>query len=158
LILDYSGDIQKKQTPSFDSGEKMKRRLSLSACLAVVLGLCALSGCSEGEDEPAPPPSDAANSKVSGTFSADPNPLRVCGPSGRGKVTLSWDVQGTDRLYINVDKPDGPRMVTSGDRRGKADSGDWVKDGTKFFLMDGSTPTPTQIASVTVNVTREGCP
>jgi hypothetical protein len=144
----------------------MRRKLSLSACLALVLGLCALSGCSEGEDEPAPPSSNTANSnqaaaggtKVSGTFSAAPNPLRVCAPSGRGKVTLSWDVEGTNRLYINVDKPDGPRMVTSGDRRGKADSGDWVQDGTKFFLMDGSTPTPTQIASVTVNVTREGCP
>lgn len=104
-----------------------------------------------------PAESAAGGTKASGTLRATPNPIQVCGNSAAGKTTLQWDVKGAGRVQLRVGSPDGAMMVDSTQTQGKAETGDWVIDGSKFFLLDASGARPATLGSVTVKVTKEGC-
>jgi hypothetical protein len=159
----------------------MKSKLSLVTCLFVVLSLGALSGCGDVDDEPANNANGAnananaaaantnavntnaaatpasTGSRATATFTASPNPIQVCDGSGSGKTTLSWDVKGANRVQVRVGSPDGSLMADSAQMQSKADTGNWVTDGAKFFLVDASAPRPATIGTVTVKVTKDGC-
>jgi hypothetical protein len=105
----------------------------------------------------ATPASGSAKPTSTATFRAEPNPIQVCDNSGSGKTTLVWDVKGTHRVQVRVGTPDGGVMADSSQAQGRAETGNWVTDGAKFFLQDASGPRPTTLASVTVRVTKDGC-
>ena len=95
-----------------------------------------------------------------GTLAAAPNPIRVRNGQwdGPGVTTISWRTDGVDSIEIRVGSPDGP-LFSSGIPRGSADTGEWVVDGTRFYLQDTSAPREggvgRSLSVLTVNVVPE---
>ena len=91
------------------------------------------------------------------SISAYPNPIQVDG-SGIGVTTISYTFLEGCPVEIHVGSPNGPLFSTP-DKSGKAETGKWVLDGTKFFLQDVSDGRPltdeSTLATVTVRVSKE---
>ena len=51
------------------------------------------------------------------TFTADPNPIKVCDGSGLGITTLAWKAPGVGVAEIHVNAPDGPLLARGGYER-----------------------------------------
>jgi hypothetical protein len=73
-------------------------------------------------------------SKSIGSITADPNPIRLCKDINIITV-LSWTSSRTDKVEVHVNAPDGPLLARSGPS-GKAVTGNWVRNGTIFYLQD----------------------
>jgi hypothetical protein len=69
-------------------------------------------------------------------LTASPNPYPPTS-AGRGTTLLSWRAWGTDRVEVRVGGENGPIFVRSGPWGSKR-TGDWLKDGTEFYLLDAS--------------------
>lgn len=95
------------------------------------------------------------------TFTASPNPVKVCDGSGFGITTLTWKAPGAGVVEVHVGAPDGA-MPARGGAEGSVTTHKWVGDGTVFYLQDvtdGAKPTAANtIGKITVNVTTAGCP
>jgi 2-polyprenyl-3-methyl-5-hydroxy-6-metoxy-1,4-benzoquinol methylase len=72
-----------------------------------------------------------------GSIAAEPNPFRA-GSQGLGNTTLSWMTYATSEVEVHVDAPDGPIFARSGSGRFCSKTGQWVRDGTKFYLQNVS--------------------
>jgi hypothetical protein len=68
---------------------------------------------------------------------ANPNPIPVCDMSMFGVTELTWADPGT-AVEIRVNAPDGPLMALS-NSAGSVETGDWVGNGSSFWLNDVST-------------------
>jgi RHS repeat-associated protein len=95
------------------------------------------------------------------SLTASPNPIPVCDGSGLGVTTLNWTaLPGTD-VQIRVGAPDGA-LFAAGGASGSATTGKWVSQGTVFYLQNVTGGLPltaaNTLATVTVNVTTQGCP
>ena len=73
------------------------------------------------------------------------DPIPVCDESGVGQTTISWDVTPLttdeveiEEVEIRLNSPDG-ESFTFGGPTGSEETGLWVTDGMKFFLMEPST-------------------
>lgn len=64
---------------------------------------------------------------------ANPNPAVSCDGSGVGMTTMSWADIGPAEIRINSE--DG-KLFGQANGAGSADTGNWVKDGMEFFLLD----------------------
>jgi hypothetical protein len=95
------------------------------------------------------------------TFTASPNPIKVCDGSGYGITTLNWKAPGVGVVEVHVNAPDGA-MPARGGAEGSVSTHKWVGDGTVFYLQDvtgGAKPSAANtIGTLTVNVTTTGCP
>lgn len=93
-----------------------------------------------------------------GTIVAAPNPIRTSTLlwNGPGVVTLTWQSSVGRPVNVRVNAPDGP-LFSDLSPAGRADTGEWVADGTRFYLLDVSEPArPRQVlAVVTVAVIPE---
>lgn len=93
-------------------------------------------------------------------FFAEPNPIPVCERSGLGMTTLTWDASGKTRVEIRIGSPDGELLARRGPQAW-AETGKWVTDGMKFYLQDASgdrsTAGENTLATLTVEITDEGC-
>lgn len=71
-------------------------------------------------------------------FSLTPSAARDCEPDTVYTARLDWQVQrpGKTRLEIRVNERDGPLLARSNDSTGSAETGDWVRRGTWFLLLD----------------------
>ena len=98
----------------------------------------------------APPPANGI------TFTATPNPIMTTNGATVGKTTLSWNAPGYNRLAVFVNSATGTQMTGTAGSTGTATTGNWVSDGTQFFLVD--LETSSAIASLTVHVTVGGAP
>ncbi|MFQ5741001.1 MAG: hypothetical protein ACE5JX_18520 [Acidobacteriota bacterium] len=88
------------------------------------------------------------------TFTADPNPIQVCeGPVG--KTTIIWDAPGVQKVEVRVGSPDGTVFTRTGPK-GSKETGQWVRNGMVFYLLDASDGFV--LATVRVKFTRTGCP
>ena len=150
----------------------MKRNLGLLVCfILIIAGLSGMSGCKDTDDGAPPSGSPvvgatptmgaspaAVKPTMIGTLTASPNPIQVCDGSGSGKTTLSWSInQPVARFQIHIGSPTAPAvMVDSVQPTGKAETGKWVSDGSTFYLQDVARNQT--VASVTVKVTKDGCP
>jgi hypothetical protein len=56
-------------------------------------------------------------------------------PNGDGVATLTWS-GASGPVQIRVSQPTGPTMTGFGNPSGSATSGDWVTDGTVFYLVN----------------------
>ncbi|MBI2063457.1 MAG: hypothetical protein HYT65_00475 [Candidatus Yanofskybacteria bacterium] len=93
-------------------------------------------------------------SALSGSISADPNPIQVCPPDTTGATTLSgstntnWD--------IRIDSPTGTLFASGGAGNYSELTGDWVTNGMTFYLLEGGTANV--LNSIVVTHTTSGCP
>jgi uncharacterized protein (TIGR03437 family) len=87
------------------------------------------------------------------TFTASPNIIITSGQYGQ--TTLNWNAPGIQTIEIHIGAPDGP-LFALGNSQGSADTGNWVVDGTTFYLEDvtnGKLPsTVNTLASLTVRL------
>lgn len=103
-------------------------------------------------------PNDCESCHTGGTptadipFVASPNPALACDGNARGMTELSWaDVGGVE---IRLDAPDG-KLFAQANGAGNKATGNWVRDGQKFLLLD--TPTGQVLAEENVDLTVLGC-
>lgn len=87
-----------------------------------------------------------------GVLVAEPNPIQVC-EGTVGVTTLHNRSSVPGAVEIRIGSSTGKLFAAVG-RDGKAETGKWVTDGMQFVLLNGSET----IGSVTVGLTRQGCP
>ena len=76
-----------------------------------------------------------------GLIAAEPNPFQA-DSQGRGCTTLSWMTYAANRVEVHVDAPDGLLFARSGPGIFSQGTGQWVRDGTKFYLQNVSKGLP----------------
>jgi 2-polyprenyl-3-methyl-5-hydroxy-6-metoxy-1,4-benzoquinol methylase len=88
-----------------------------------------------------------------GLITAEPNPFRP-DSKGLGQTTLSWLAHGTSKVEVRINAPDGRVLARKGPGRHSQPTGQWVRDGTTFYLQNVSKGLPltaeNTIAVVTV--------
>ena len=88
-----------------------------------------------------------------GFITAEPNPFRP-DSKGLGQTTLSWLAHGTSKVEVRINAPDGRVLARKGPGRHSQPTGQWVRDGTTFYLQNVSKGLPltaeNTIAVVTV--------
>jgi SAM-dependent methyltransferase len=75
--------------------------------------------------------------KPTGLITAEPNPFRS-DPQGAGRSTVSWMTYTMSKVEVHLDAPDGPLFARSGPGLFSQPTGQWVRDGTRFYLQDVS--------------------
>jgi hypothetical protein len=83
---------------------------------------------------------------------AGPSPTPVCDGSGLGMTTIEWVYSGN--VEVRLDSADG-KLFAGGGPVGSAETGKWVDDGRKFFLVDAANGDAVQ--ELAVNTTVFGC-
>jgi len=83
---------------------------------------------------------------------ATPNPVPVCDASGLGVTDLTWGDLSPFEIHVNA--VDGPLFGISKGAGTKA-TGKWVRDGTRFFLVDRASGV--LVENLQVDTTALGC-
>jgi hypothetical protein len=65
-------------------------------------------------------------------------PLTLAPGQTSGRTTVTWRSNGSTRVQVRVDSPDGPELTGFEAPSGTAPTGDWVSNGMLFFLQDAS--------------------
>jgi hypothetical protein len=84
---------------------------------------------------------------------ASPNPVPVCDSSRFGSTKLTWGDPGTT-VEIRVGAANGPLFTTSGSA-GSKETGKWINNDTKFYLVDKATGSTVQ--KLDMDTTTLGC-
>jgi hypothetical protein len=79
--------------------------------------------------------------KPSGLITAEPNPFSA-DLQGAGQTTLSWITYSTSKVEVRVDAPDGLLFARTGPGRFSQVTGQWVRNGTTFYLQNVSDNLP----------------
>jgi SAM-dependent methyltransferase len=87
-----------------------------------------------------------------GLITAEPNPFRP-DSQGLGQTTLSWLVHGTSKIEVRVDAPDGLLFARLGPGRHSQPTGQWVRDGTTFYLQNVAKGLPLTAENTIATVT-----
>ena len=105
----------------------MKIRLILLAAV-IVMGLL---GCSVDDDE------------SRGTIAAIPSIVDVCSDEGLGSSTIRWAVSARSVDQVRIEIAQGGDGATKvfyvGPGSGEMQTGNWVRPGMVFILVDGKT-------------------
>ena len=92
----------------------------------------------------------------SGTIRATPNPIPAASGQATGFTTIAWEAVGVSRVQIRVGSANGPPMTGFESPTGAATTGNWVANGTTFYLQDASSGNSSgqtrTLASVRVDV------
>lgn len=100
-------------------------------------------------------------------ITATPNPIIACGGGGSredpvGTTTIKWEVNNVTSTQVRINSPTG-QLFASGGKSGSQETGNWVTNGLKFYVLDTSNGPPdgNRDAIVkgvtTVTVTNQGC-
>ena len=127
------------------TGNLQKHTTLVLVGVSLFLAACADTGSSTQNGS-------AATGKP-GVLVAEPNPIQVCDTSGVGVTTLRNRSSVGGAVEIRIGSSTGKLFAAVG-RDGKAETGKWVTDGMQFFLVNGTET----LGTVTVGVTRQGCP
>src|SRR4029077_5623568 len=76
-----------------------------------------------------------------GLIAAEPNPFHA-DPQGTGCTTVSWMTHATSTVEVHLDAPDGRLFSRTGPGIFSQKTGDWVRDGTRFYLQNVSDGLP----------------
>ena len=87
-----------------------------------------------------------------GLITAEPNPFRP-DSEGFGQTTLSWLAHGTSKVEVRVNAPDGPLLARLGPGRHSQPTGQWVRDGTTFYLQNVAKGLPLTAENTIATVT-----
>ena len=77
-----------------------------------------------------------------------------CDFQGKGVSTFTWDNPSGSGVEIRMRAPDG-KLFATGDAQGSKTTGNWVRDGLDFFLLDNNTGETLQ--ELELNTTVLGC-
>jgi hypothetical protein len=88
----------------------------------------------------------------SGSIAADPNPFNA-DSRGLGRTTLSWMSYGTSKVQVHVGAPDGPLFASTGPGGFSQTTGQWVRNGTTFYLQNVSGGLPLAVKHTLATVT-----
>ena len=80
------------------------------------------------------------------TFTASPNPIPVQYGQRFGVTTLHWNAPTATSVQIRLGSPNGA-LFAAGTSQGSADTGQWVGEGSVFYLQDASNGNPTASSS-----------
>ena len=73
-------------------------------------------------------------------LSASPGQVGACLGVDRIQSLLAWQTKvASVKLEVSNDAGDARRLFATGPGLGNASTGDWVVEGTRFFLMDAAT-------------------
>jgi len=75
--------------------------------------------------------------KPLGLIAAEPNPFRA-DSQGQGRTSVSWMTYATNTVEIHLDAPDGLLFARSGRGIFSKETGEWIRDGTTFYLQNVS--------------------
>ena len=91
-----------------------------------------------------------------GFIIASPNPVHPLSSPGRAGVDLVW-TSATDVVEVRVGRPDGP-LLSRTLATGKTKTGEWVADGTVFYLQNvfGDLPLTRENTMDVVRITVKG--
>lgn len=104
---------------------------------------------------PAPTPSTSPTPvPMSGPIWLNENPVRSCNGTGTASVLIRWQAMRSFTVQIRKDSAYG-EFIAYGSSTGSFTTGAWVRNGTKFVLIDSSTRAT--LGSVTAYVTSSGC-
>lgn len=92
-----------------------------------------------------------------GSISASPNPF-VPDPQGIGQTTLTWTSEGTTRVEVHANAPDGNLFAGTGAGMFSATTGHWVRDGMTFYLQNVSNGLPLTAANTLATITLTASP
>ncbi len=92
-----------------------------------------LFGCLHGDCDP----SSDGDDPVFASLVAEPNPIQVCDGTGLGKTRIAWFREGFGTVELRVGDPGGKLFVRSA-AYGDPETGKWVRDGMKLYLLDDS--------------------
>jgi len=154
----------------------MGRTTSSKTDLALVLAVLTCVACSKKSDDTGPsaaPQANAAPSErpaapapqaimegPSGSLATNPSPVPVCPKTGVGIAEVSWAAKGTKLVEVRVDAPNGALFAQTGPT-GSAKTGNWVRQGTVFYLQNAATGAPVEatntLAKLAVEVTPGAC-
>ena len=73
--------------------------------------------------------------KPMGLITAEPNPFRP-DSQGIGRTTVSWMTYATSKVEIHVDAPNGQLFARTGPGIFSHKTGQWLRDGTMFYLQN----------------------
>ena len=88
----------------------------------------------------------------SGSVTSNPNPFN-CDSRGVGQTTLSWMSYGTSKVQVHVGAPDGPLFASTGPGGFSQATGQWVRNGTTFYLQNVSDGLPLAVENTLATVT-----
>ena len=83
---------------------------------------------------------------------ASPAPIPVCDSKARGMTDITWGDKG--RFEIRVNSADG-KLFAKSRGEGSKETGNWVKDGQLFFMLDA--PSGDVLQELPVNTSVFGC-
>jgi hypothetical protein len=83
------------------------------------------------------------------SFTIRPEVITQCDPNGLGRAQLTWRSETPGTVQIRVDGPAGVAMTGLDPPSGAAETGDWVRDGMVFVLVNESGQ---ELARVTARV------
>jgi hypothetical protein len=139
-LLDWVGDYLRKESVTdrriwraFRKAQLPYRYPRLTRLLGWGSGLARRAGRRSEFRKTAP------SGAIQSSITACPNPVFLSGPFADrfpvGATTLSWTAGPAAEVEVRVDAPDGALLSrTAG--AGKAATGNWVRDGTTFYLQD----------------------
>ena len=87
-----------------------------------------------------------------GLIAAEPNPFHA-DSQGTGCTTVSWMTHAASRVEVRLETPDGPLFARTGPGVFSQKTGEWVRDGTRFYLQnvsDGLPLTPENTIGIVV--------
>ena len=87
-----------------------------------------------------------------GLITAEPNPFPP-DSQGAGQTTLSWLAHGASKVEVRVNAPDGDLFARHGPGRHSQPTGQWVRDGTTFYLQNVSKGLPLVAENTIATVT-----
>lgn len=72
------------------------------------------------------------------TMNLDPPAAPDCKASTTYRAMLSWSVERNETIKtdVRIDTPDGKLFARSNDQKARAETGDWVRPGMWFLLLD----------------------
>ncbi|MFC3130014.1 hypothetical protein ACFOEA_11515 [Coralloluteibacterium stylophorae] len=106
--------------------------------LAAALCLLGVAAC-----KPDTTPPDAVFAQPGVVFTLSPPQAPDCRPESLYQGTISWSLsgRGPTRLEIRVDSRGGPEFLSTSDPEGSQDTGEWIRPGMWFLLVDSASDT-----------------
>ncbi|MFC4727812.1 hypothetical protein [Coralloluteibacterium thermophilus] len=106
----------------------IRHRLA-AACLGALL----IAGC-----KPDTTPPDRVFAQPGVVFTLSPPQAPDCHPDTVYKATVAWSITGQPerRLEVRVGSRGGAEFLRTSQARGREETGEWVRPGTWFLLVD----------------------
>lgn len=86
---------------------------------------------------------------------AEPRTIPVCDRTGRGATTFTWDYAEGGPVSLWLNDPQDGTLLTNNGPQGSHTTGDWVREGMQFFLVDNDSGDTIQ--EMTMHTTVLGC-